>query len=82
VRRSAALLRKVPEAIGIGTHLARYLIATLSRPNMTIFQASRLAVYVIEQAKNCASSSFNRTSFRHRYLWRMLLASFFMRPIH
>jgi 20S proteasome alpha/beta subunit len=51
VRRAASLLRKTPEVIGIGTYLARYLIATLGKPNPSPFEAVRLATYVIAQAK-------------------------------
>jgi 20S proteasome alpha/beta subunit len=51
VRRSAGLLRKTPEAIGIGTYLARYLIATLGSDKMTLPQTMRLAIHVIAQAK-------------------------------
>ena len=51
VRRSACLLRKTPEAIGIGTYLARYLIATLGSDNLSLTQTFRLATYLIEQVK-------------------------------
>lgn len=51
VRRSACLIRKAPEAIGIGTYLARYLIATLGDQVMDADQIVRLAAYVIGQAK-------------------------------
>jgi 20S proteasome alpha/beta subunit len=55
VRRSACLVRKTPEAIGIGTYLARYLMATLGDDSLNWPQAIRLAVYVIAQAKKYVS---------------------------
>jgi 20S proteasome alpha/beta subunit len=51
VRRLASLIRRTPESIGIGTYLARYLIATLGSDQMTLPQAMRLAIHVIAQAK-------------------------------
>jgi 20S proteasome alpha/beta subunit len=51
VRRSANLVRRSPEAIGIGTYLARYLIATLGSTDLSLIQTFRLATYVIAQAK-------------------------------
>jgi 20S proteasome alpha/beta subunit len=51
VRRAASLLRKTPEVIGIGTYLARYLIATLGKDHPSPHEAVRLATYVIAQAK-------------------------------
>lgn len=58
VRRSASLVRNTPEAIGIGTYLARYLIATLggTPSSSNAFQTLRLATYVIAQAKKYVSS--------------------------
>lgn len=56
VRRSACLVRKTPEAIGIGTYLARYVIATLGSDEMQITQAIRLATYLIAQAKKYVTS--------------------------
>lgn len=55
VRRSAALVKKTPEAIGIGTYLARYVIDTLGSADMNLFQAMRLATHVIGQAKKYVS---------------------------
>jgi 20S proteasome alpha/beta subunit len=56
VRRSACLRRKTPEAIGIGTYLARYLIATLGSTDMNLGQAMRLAIHIIAQAKKYVTS--------------------------
>jgi 20S proteasome alpha/beta subunit len=56
VRRSACLRRKAPEAIGIGTYLARYLMATLGSPDMQLHQAVRLAIHIIAQAKKYVTS--------------------------
>jgi 20S proteasome alpha/beta subunit len=56
VRRSACLRRKTPEAIGIGTYLARYLTATLGSNDMGLGQAMRLAIHIIGQAKKYVTS--------------------------
>jgi hypothetical protein len=56
VRRSVALLKKTPEAIGSGTYLARYLFDTLGgSTNLNVFQAMRLLTHVIAQAKKYVS---------------------------
>ena len=56
VRRSAALLKKTPEAIGSGTYLARYLFDTLGgSTDLNLFQAMRLLTHVIAQAKKYVS---------------------------
>lgn len=55
VRRSACLIKKTPEAIGIGTYLARYIMATLGSDELQLTQAIRLATYLIAQAKKHVS---------------------------
>jgi 20S proteasome alpha/beta subunit len=57
VVRSAALVKKTPEAIGSGTYLARYLFDTLggSTGGLNILQAMRLLTHVIAQAKKYVS---------------------------
>jgi 20S proteasome alpha/beta subunit len=61
VRRALHLVRTAPETIGIGSYLARYLIATLARPQMSLMNAYRLAVYLVAQVKkhaqDCGGSS-------------------------
>lgn len=61
VGRGVSLIRKVPEAIGIGTYLARYLMATLGEENLGVYQAIRLATYVIAQAKKYVAQCGGQT---------------------
>ncbi len=61
VGRAVSLIRRAPEAIGIGTYLARYLMATLGIEGHDVYKAVRLAIYVIAQAKKYVAQCGGQT---------------------
>jgi hypothetical protein len=63
VSRALHLVRTAPETIGVGSYLARYLIATLTTldNNTMITAAFRLAVYLIAQVKKHAKDCGGQT---------------------
>lgn len=47
----SSVVKARPESIGIGAHLARYLIATYHLPSLSLYQSTHLAAYLLDQVK-------------------------------
>lgn len=55
LKRSLCVIQDRPSAIGIGLYLARYLIDTYHFPNLPLYHATRLAIYLLAEVKKYAS---------------------------